>query len=68
MESLKAAHIAYRHMAALGGLRHARKELPNTGWRNKSFRGYADYMQTEAFHEALDELVRLSRRKRVAIM
>lgn len=66
--SLDAAHIDYMHMAALGGLRHARKDSPNRGWRNSSFRGYADYMQTDAFHEAIDELLRSSRRKRVALM
>jgi uncharacterized protein (DUF488 family) len=67
-KSLDATQMEYRHMAALGGLRHARKDSPNTGWRNPSFRGYADYMQTDAFHEALDELLRSSRRKRVALM
>lgn len=67
-DSLGAARIAYRHMAALGGLRHARRDSPNKGWRNASFRGYADYMQTAAFHEALDHLIRLSRAARVAIM
>jgi uncharacterized protein (DUF488 family) len=45
--SLTAAHIEYAHIQALGGLRHARKDSPNTGWRNGSFRGYADYMQSE---------------------
>jgi uncharacterized protein (DUF488 family) len=45
--SLTAAHIEYAHIRALGGLRHARKDSPNTGWRNGSFRGYADYMQSE---------------------
>ena len=44
-------------MQALGGLRHARKDSPNTGWRNASFRGYADYMQTEQFQAALDRLI-----------
>ena len=53
---------------ALGGLRHARKDSANTGWRNLAFRGYADYMQTEAFEDALDALVRMSREARVAIM
>lgn len=66
--SLSAAHIEYVPMHALGGLRHPRKDSPNTGWRNKSFRGYADYMQTSVFREALETLIRLSRQKRVAIM
>jgi len=55
-------------MQALGGLRHARKDSPNAGWRNASFGGCADYMQTEQFQAALDRLIQLSREKRVAIM
>jgi uncharacterized protein (DUF488 family) len=66
--SLQAAHIGYAHMPALGGLRHARKDSPNTGWRNKSFRGYADYMQTAEFAHALESLIRTGRQKRTAIM
>jgi uncharacterized protein (DUF488 family) len=49
--SLDAFAIAYTHMPGLGGLRHARSDSPNTGWRNLSFRGYADYMQTSEFAE-----------------
>jgi uncharacterized protein (DUF488 family) len=56
------------HVQALGGLRHARKDSPNTGWRNESFRGYADYMQTQAFKDALEALIRMSHKRRVAIM
>src|ERR1700722_19680094 len=55
---LRAAGIGYLHMPALGGLRHARKDSINTGWRNASFRGYADYMQTAEFDDALDKLLR----------
>ena len=67
-ETLRAAHIDYVHIAALGGLRHTHKDSPNKGWRNESFRGYADYMQTEAFRDALDSLIELSKRQRVALM
>jgi uncharacterized protein (DUF488 family) len=67
-ESLEAIGIDYRHMQALGGLRHARKDSPNGGWRNDSFRGYADYMQTETFRKALEALIALGRDKRTAIM
>jgi uncharacterized protein (DUF488 family) len=67
-DSLGAVHIEYTHMEALGGLRRARKESQNAGWRNKSFRGYADYMQTAEFAHAIDTLVRTSRQKRAAIM
>lgn len=66
--SLAAADIEYVHLQALGGLRHARVDSLNTGWRNKSFRGYADYMQTAAFQEALQMLIQMSRRQRLAIM
>lgn len=66
--SLEAAHIEYAHMEALGGLRRARKDSPNAGWRNKGFRGYADYMQTAEFAHAVEALIRRSRLKRTAIM
>lgn len=65
---LAAAGIEYVPMTALGGLRRPRPDSPNTGWRNTSFRGYADYMQTAQFRQALEELIRSSREKRVAIM
>jgi len=67
-KALPAASITYIWMPALGGLRHARKDSINAGWRNESFRGYADYMQTEAFRDALAALIRTSRQTRVAIM
>jgi uncharacterized protein (DUF488 family) len=54
---LGAAGIGYVHLPALGGLRHARPDSPNTGFRNDSFRGFADYMQTAAFAVALADLV-----------
>jgi uncharacterized protein (DUF488 family) len=66
--SLTVAHLEYVPMQALGGLRHARKDSPNTGWRNGGFRGYADYMQSEEFQDALKTLIQLRRQKRVAIM
>ena len=66
--SLKTAGIAYTHMAELGGLRHTTLDSPNTGWRNASFRGYADYMQTPEFGKALDELIQLAKRDRIAVM
>lgn len=66
--ALKHESIEYVPLAALGGLRHARKDSPNTGWRNTSFRGYADYMQTEGFEEGLAMLIHMSTQERVAIM
>jgi uncharacterized protein (DUF488 family) len=66
--SLEAAGIGYRHMPGLGGLRHARKDSTNTGWRNASFRGYADYMQTPEFNENLNDLMQLAEEAPTAIM
>lgn len=60
--------IAYRHLEKLGGLRHSRRDSVNGGWENRSFRGYADYLQTEGFAEGLEELVTLTRNHTVAIM
>jgi uncharacterized protein (DUF488 family) len=52
-ETLPRHGIAYRHVPDLGGRRSPRADSPNNGWRNPGFRGYADYMQTEAFQSAL---------------
>lgn len=52
----------------VGGLRHTTKDSINTGWENLSFRGYADYMATDAFQEGLQELKSLAEQQRVAIM
>lgn len=60
--------IDYRLLPVLGGLRRPRKDSPNGGWRNESFRGYADYMQTPAFREGIETLVHLVAAARVAIM
>lgn len=66
--SLKKAGIDYHHMAGLGGLRKTTVASINTGWRNASFRGFADYMQTPEFERALEELVKLANHHRVALM
>ncbi|MBX6419974.1 MAG: DUF488 domain-containing protein [Nevskia sp.] len=66
--ALAAAGIDYLHCPALGGLRRPRKDSPNDGWRNESFRGFADYMQTAAFASALEELLALARAKPTAMM
>jgi len=65
---LAEAGLKYVHLPGLGGLRHAGASSINMGWRNASFRGYADYMQTPAFGEALSELIELCRGERVALM
>jgi len=67
-KALRNRRIRYRHMKSLGGLRHARKDSVNTGWRNASFRGYADYMQTPEFAAALERLIDLADEKSTAIM
>jgi uncharacterized protein (DUF488 family) len=66
--ALDGAGIEYRWQKSLGGLRHARKDSINTGWRNASFRGYADYMQTAEFDAALEELLQAAAGRGAAIM
>src|SRR6185295_8693889 len=66
--SLAAESIGYAHAAALGGLRSPRAGSVNGGWRNRSFQGYADHMQTAQFADAVSALVALAARERVAIM
>jgi len=66
--ALKKAGLGYVHLPGLGGLRHAKRDSLNVGWRNASFRGYADYMQTPGFEQSLEELIRLAKQERIAIM
>jgi uncharacterized protein (DUF488 family) len=66
--ALKKAGLGYVHLPGLGGLRHAKRDSLNVGWRNASFRGYADYMQTPEFEQGLEELIRLAKQERIAIM
>lgn len=66
--SLQRVGIRYRHMAELGGLRHARPDSMNTAWRNASFRGFADYMQTPEFEKALDQLIHWAQKRRTVVM
>jgi uncharacterized protein (DUF488 family) len=67
-ESLQQAHIRYTHIEKLGGLRHSRKDSINLGWRNASFRGYADYMAAPEFSEGIDALIQIARARKTAIM
>lgn len=67
-ESLAAEGIAYTHLPGLGGLRRTSEASPNKGWRNSSFRGYADYMQTPEFAASLDEAIRFGRMEQIALM
>lgn len=66
--SLEARGVTYVHLPELGGLRRARPDSPNGGWRNASFRGYADHMQTPEFATGLAKLGELSLRGKVALM
>jgi uncharacterized protein (DUF488 family) len=66
--ALSRRRIRYVHLPALGGLRRAQKESPNAGWRNASFRGYADHMLTDDFERGLAELGALTQEGTVAVM
>jgi uncharacterized protein (DUF488 family) len=67
-KGLRARRISYIHLGTLGGRRHAKKDSVNLGWRNASFRGFADYMQTAEFAEGLERLMKCAREKRTVIM
>ena len=56
-ESLTARGIRYEHFAELGGKRKSKPDSRNTAWRNASFRGYADYMETEQFQKGIERLL-----------
>ncbi len=66
--ALASVQIGYRHMPALGGLRRPLAESPNTGWRNASFRGFADYMQTPDFSRAVGTLVEMAADEAAVLM
>ena len=67
-QSVLASEIAYQWMPMLGGRRKAAADSVNGAWRNESFRGYADYMQTPEFAAGLAELMEISQREQVAYM
>jgi len=67
-EALDRAGIVYLHIPELGGLRHSKPDSPNGGWRNKSFRGFADYMQTQGFAAGLEQLTQVAALRQTAIM
>lgn len=67
-KSLAKTGIEYLHLSGLGGLRPTHKDSINKAWRNKSFRGYADYMQTDEFKRSLRRLISRSKRKRLVLM
>jgi len=65
---LRQAGIEYMHLAELGGLRKPRADSTNAGWRNLSFRGFADYMETPEFEKGLARLMEAAKTRRAAIM
>jgi uncharacterized protein (DUF488 family) len=67
-QELKKAGLEYVHNPGLGGLRHTKSDSPNMGWRNASFRGFADYMQTPEFAQSLEDLIRLANQSRIVLM
>lgn len=67
-QSLQLAHIRYRRLEKLGGLRHSKKDSINLGWHNVSFRGFADYMATPEFSEGLETLMKIASKRGTAIM
>jgi uncharacterized protein (DUF488 family) len=66
--SLAAAGLEYQHFPELGGRRPVRPDSLNMAWRNESFRGYADYMETDAFREGMTRLISVAGSRRTAIM
>lgn len=66
--SLESKWIEYIHMKGLGGFRHPKENSVNTGWSNESFRGYADYMQTQQFKGAIGLLVEIAQTRSTVIM
>lgn len=66
--ALRHTGISYLHIKALGGLRRTRPDSINTAWRNASFRGFADYMQTREFGRGLRRLLKLAKSRQTAIM
>jgi uncharacterized protein (DUF488 family) len=67
-ELLMTNRIEYVHILRLGGRRTPHKGSKNTGWKQESFRGYADYMETEYFQKGIDELIEIAEKRRTSIM
>jgi len=67
-DALQQAKIDYLRLEELGGLRHTTKTSVNTAWKNTSFRGFADYMQTQEFKRGVDKLIALAANQPTVIM
>ena len=66
--ALPGVQICYQHFRELGGRRRVRPDSLNVAWRNESFRGYADYMETAQFRSGIEPLLAIASERRVAIM
>jgi uncharacterized protein (DUF488 family) len=66
--TLPKSGVAYFHLPELGGRRQTRKESRNTAWKNQSFRGYADHMETKEFQQGIERLMEISDAQRTAVM
>lgn len=67
-EMLATARIGYLALPILGGRRQPHQDSPHTAWRNSSFRGYADYMDTEQFRQGIDQVESVAANERIALM
>jgi uncharacterized protein (DUF488 family) len=67
-KSLKAHKIKYEYLALLGGFRKTKSDSVNSAWENKSFRGFADYMQSKEFESGINELIKIAKKYTTAIM
>lgn len=67
-KTLPSVGIEYLHLGELGGRRRARKDSINTAWRNESFRGYADHMESSDFRRGIEELLECGRQKSTVVM
>lgn len=65
---LKKRKISYFHMPGLGGRRRPKRESTNQAWRSASFRGYADYMETDEFKKSLERVIKKAEKKNVVLM
>lgn len=66
--TLRNRHIGYRNQKDLAGRRHSHKNSINTAWKNLSFRGFADYMQTDEFRQGIEKLIETAHHKTPVIM
>ena len=66
--TLPESNIEYVHIVSLGGRRKPHSDSRNSAWKNSAFRGYADHMETDAFHQGMTELAGRALKQRTAVM